>query len=45
MRAVGGASGIETTQSVYMVVDIKEGKMARVDFAVTLDEAIRGQTA
>ena len=45
MRAVGGASGIETTQSVYMVVDIKEGKMARVDFAVTLDEAIRGETA
>jgi hypothetical protein len=42
MRAVGGSSGIETTQEVVLVVTLREGKMVRIDFATSLDEAMPG---
>ena len=42
MRAVGGASGIETTQDVVLIVGLKEGKMVRIDFATGLEEAMSG---
>ncbi len=42
MRAVGGASGIEATQNVVLVASIRDGKMARIDFAHSLDEALGG---
>ena len=38
MRAVGGASGIETTQEVVIVVTLRDGKMVRIDFATSLEE-------
>ena len=41
MRAVGGSSGIETTQSVVMIVSLKDSKMVRIDFATSLEEASR----
>ena len=42
MRAVGGASGIEATQEVFLIVAVKDGKMARIDFATSLEEAMSG---
>jgi len=45
MRAVGGASGIETTQGVFIIVSLKEGKMVRIDFATSLEAARRGELA
>lgn len=42
MRAVGGSSGIETTQEVVLVVTLRDGKMVRIDFATSLDEAMPG---
>ena len=39
MRAVGGSSGIETTQEVVMVVALRDRKMVRIDFATSLEEA------
>jgi hypothetical protein len=42
MRAVGGSSGIETTQGVFMIVTLEEGKMIKIDFATSLDEAMAG---
>ena len=45
MRAVGGASGIETTQEVVMVVTLREQKMVRIDFATGLEEAMEGRLA
>lgn len=45
MRAVGGASGIETTQEVVMVVTLRDQKMVRIDFAVGLEEAREGRLA
>ena len=42
MRAVGGASGIETTQDVVLIITLKDGKMAHIDFAPTLAEAMPG---
>jgi ketosteroid isomerase-like protein len=45
MRAVGGASGIETTQEVVMVVTLRDQKMVRIDFATGLEEAKEGRLA
>jgi ketosteroid isomerase-like protein len=45
MRAVGGASGIETTQEVVMVVTLRNQKMIRIDFATGLEEAMEGRLA
>jgi ketosteroid isomerase-like protein len=42
MRAVGGSSGIETTQEVVLVVTLCEGKMIRIDFTTSLEEAMPG---
>jgi ketosteroid isomerase-like protein len=42
IRAVGGASGIETTQDVVLVITVRDGKMAHIDFAPTLEEAMPG---
>jgi len=39
---VGGASGIETTQEVVLIVGLRDGQMARIDFATSLDEAMSG---
>lgn len=44
IRAVGGASGIETSQEVYFVVTVRDSKMARLDFAASLDDAVAGKT-
>ena len=43
MRAVGGASGIETTQGVFMIATLRDGKMIRIDFATSLEAAKAGQ--
>ena len=43
MRAVGGASGIETTQGVVMVVTLRDSKMIHIAFAIGLEEAERGE--
>ncbi len=45
MRAVGGASGIETTQEVVMVVTLRDSQMVRIDFAITLENARAGRFA
>jgi hypothetical protein len=45
MRAVGGSSGIETTQGVVMVVSVKDSLMIRIDFATSLEDAKAGKTA
>jgi len=45
MRAVGGSSGIETTQGVVMVVTVKDSLMVRIDFALSVDDARAGKTA
>ena len=45
MRAVGGSSGIETTQEVVMVVTLRDQKMVRIDFATSLEDARAGKTA
>ena len=45
MRAVGGSSGIETTQGVVMVVSVKDSLMVRIDFATSLEDAKAGKTA
>ena len=45
MRAVGGSSGIETTQEVVMVVTLRDQKMVRIDFATSLEDAKAGRTA
>lgn len=45
MTAVGGASGIEATQSVVMVVTLKDSRMVRIDFATSLEAARAGDTA
>jgi ketosteroid isomerase-like protein len=45
MRAVGGSSGIETTQGVVMVVTLKDSLMIRIDFAISLEDAKAGKTA
>jgi len=42
MRAVGGGSGIETTQDVVLIVSLRDGQMARIDFATSLEEAMSG---
>lgn len=42
MRAVGASSGIETTQGVFMIVALKEGKMVRIEFATSLEDAMAG---
>ena len=42
MHAVGGASGIETSQGVVLIISVRDGKMARIDFAPTLEDAMRG---
>ncbi|HYH61399.1 MAG TPA: nuclear transport factor 2 family protein [Solirubrobacterales bacterium] len=44
MRAVGGASGIETTQSVFMIATLRDGKMIRIAFATSLEAAKAGET-
>lgn len=45
LRAVGGASGIETTQDVVMIVTLKDSQMIRIDFALSVDAARAGETA
>jgi ketosteroid isomerase-like protein len=45
MRAVGGASGIETTQEVVMVTTLRDGKMIHIAFATTLENAREGRLA
>ena len=45
LRAVGGASGIETTQGVVMIVALKDSKMVRIDFALSVEAARAGKTA
>jgi ketosteroid isomerase-like protein len=40
IHAVGGASGIETTQGVVLIITVKDGKMAHIGFAPTLEEAM-----
>ena len=45
MRAVGGASGIETTQEVVMIVTVRESRMVRIEFATSLERARAGETA
>ncbi len=45
MRAVGGSSGIEATQQVVLIVTLRDQKMARIDFARSLEEAKAGITA
>ena len=45
MRAVGGASGIETTQQVVLIVTVRDSKMARIDFATSVEDARAGETA
>ena len=45
MRAVGGSSGIETTQEVVMVVALRDRKMVRIDFATSLEQARQGRLA
>ena len=42
MRAVGGSSGIETTQKVFIIAHLKGSKMVRIDFATSLEEAMPG---
>lgn len=42
MRAVGGASGIETTREIVLLVTLRDGKMIRIDFATSLEEAMPG---
>jgi len=42
MRAVGGASGIETTQEMVMVVTLRDSQMARIDFATNLEATMPG---
>ena len=42
MRATGHASGIETAQDVVMVVTVRTGQMAWIDFYGTLEEALPG---
>jgi len=44
MRAVGGSSGIETTQGVVMVVSVKDSLMIRIDFAASVEAALAGET-
>jgi len=45
MRAVGAASGIETAQDVVLIVSLRDERMARIDFATTLDDARAGRFA
>jgi hypothetical protein len=44
LRAVGGSSGIETTQGIVMIVSVKDSRMTRIDFALTLEDARAGKT-
>ena len=44
IRAVGGASGIETTQNVFFVVSVRDSKMAGIEFATSLEQAKEGKT-
>ncbi len=45
MRAVGGASGIETTQGVFIVATLRDGKMVHIAFATSLEDAKEGRLA
>ena len=45
MRAVGGASGIETTQEVVMIVAVRDSQMIRIDFALSVEAARAGERA
>jgi hypothetical protein len=45
MRAVGGASGIETTQGVFIVASLRDGKMIHIAFATSLEDAKEGRLA
>jgi ketosteroid isomerase-like protein len=45
IRAIGGASGIETTQPVILVATLRDEKIARIDFAITLEDARAGKFA
>jgi hypothetical protein len=45
LRAVGGSSGIETTQDVVMIVSLKDSQMIRIDFALSVEAARAGETA
>ena len=44
MRAVGGSSGIETTQGIVMIVSVKDSLMIGIDFAMSLEAARSGKT-
>ena len=45
MRAVGATCDIETAQDVVLIVSLRDGRMARIDFATTLDDARAGRLA
>lgn len=43
MRAVGGSSGIETTQGVVMIVSLEDSLMTRIAFATSVEAARAGE--